>query len=200
MRMNLGMLGQYKAPFAIVSSGTLTSAGSTLNFTPTSTAIGDLVILVTGGVTPTLSGGSGSAWSYNDQTGGGSNIKTCYKVLQSGDEGATFVISSTPNNTPFAWIVYRGPTAMTLKESVAQGSGSTLDFTGFTPTNSTALAIGFSHGGGSATGIALTGWTTDITNTSFDAKSVLSTTSYFGGALSFTGVSGAVCGTLWEIT
>ena len=187
---------------SVISSGGMSSTGSTTNFTPTGTATGDLLVLICGGADPTVFGGA-AAWSYNNQTGGGNNIKTAYKILAAGDVGATHTISETSNLTPFAWVVYRGPTAMTLKESKAQASGSTLDFTGFTlaGTHLAALTIGFSHGGGSATGITFpAGWTTNTSRVAFDLKAAISSTTYPGGALSASGVSGAVCGTLWELT
>lgn len=184
------------------SAGNVTSSGSTTTFTPTGTAAGDLLILICGGTTPTISGGAGSGWSYSNQVGGGTNIQTCYKILAAGDVGATFTISATANAAPFLWVTYRGPVAMTLKESVAQPSGAALTFTGFTPgsTNVAALVVGFSHGGGSAVGATFpAGWTTDASLNAFDIKSVTTSPEYASGSISITGISGAICATLWEL-
>ncbi|MDP3869923.1 hypothetical protein [Phenylobacterium sp.] len=194
--------GKSKVPLAKVSSGLLTSAAAPLALTFTSTIVGDLLILICGGTLPTITGGHGSGWSYSDQTGGGTSIRIAWKFAAAADVGATFTISTVANGAPFAWVSYRGPTTMVLKESVALDSTTTLPFSGFAPASSNvgALIIGFSHGGGTTTSmVPPNGWVKDVENPNFGAKASLSMDGYAGGAVTVTGLTGAICGTLWEL-
>lgn len=203
MSKMVGLLGgSSRKPLTVVSSGTAQSSGTTTVFTPSNTAVGDLLILICGGTDPDVTGGSAEWNSYN-QVGGGTNIKTLYKVLAAGDVGASHTISATSNLAPFAWVVYRGPKGLLLRQAVAQASGSTLDFTGFTPRVDSvgAVVIGFSHSGGSASGITFpSSWVTNTSINAFNLKAAISNPNYQGEAISASGISGAVCGTLWELT
>lgn len=195
-----------------------TTTSTSLAFTwPAGTAAGDLAVVYVAyqgtANNNTITGGAGGVWVKDalNWSALGYYSAVFSKVLASGDVAGNTLNrpnAATDVTSPYIIVVYRGPTALSVKTTVTNGTGTTITLTGFTKAgNSKAVVSCVADRDASATpstGSPFTAVQGPGTNPNFTANlnDVLSVNQYVGGNVLWSGFSNTFeqTGYLLELT
>ncbi len=133
------------------SSIASTTTSTSLPFTwPAGTAAGDLAVVYVAyqgfANNNTITGGAGGVWTKDALFWSALTYYSAVfsKVLASGDIAGNTLNrpdAAGDGTSPYIIVVYRGPTALTVKSTVTNGTGTTITLTGFTKAGNSKAVV-----------------------------------------------------------